>query len=118
MSMIERVARAAHDSILADPERSSWPDSDFSVSADIFRDAARAAIAAMRESTPDMWIAGGNARAASKHADSSFGLTAKEQWEAMIDAALKGNSMPSPGAKPQTQASCWAIFKNEREHNA
>lgn len=55
--MVERVAKAAYESLLVYPEFSCWPDTGFSVEADEFRGAARAAIAAMREPTHAMAIA-------------------------------------------------------------
>jgi hypothetical protein len=86
MTMIERVARALHsrvdDRLWTDPrvamlERDEW------------RDLARAAIEAMREPTEamvDRFVS--RALCVSVHGDGGWSAYAREQWQAMIDAAL------------------------------
>jgi len=77
--MVERVAKAAHDKLFTDCiNRSDWPTTNCSINANGFRDAARAAIAAMREPTEEMARCGGIGRE-----------DAQGVWRRMIDAALK-----------------------------
>ncbi len=73
-TMVERVARGmwerTHDG--------TWPKDDDPETIELYRDDARAAIAAMREPTEAMWEA---------HADADkLGIS---HWHAMIDEALK-----------------------------
>ena len=85
--MVERAAKAAHDKLFADFDRSDWPTTNCSIDANGFRVAARAAIAAMREPTGRMATAGWAAAYDIGGAlPSDAGIRAI--WQAMIDAAL------------------------------
>ena len=89
VSMIERVAKAAHDSLLGDGVESTWPESAFSPPADYFRDAARAAILAMREPTDGLIVAGSAVPLAEYPKRRPITQTeAQFCYRAMIDQAL------------------------------
>lgn len=79
--LVERVAKAIFMSQYL-VEESDWPDRvQFCCShdANAFRDSAKAAIEAMREPTDEMIDAVG----------SDWGSHLKDNWETMIDEALK-----------------------------
>lgn len=85
--MVERMAKAAHDSIMGYPESSEWPKSAFSVDAYMFRDAARAALEALRIPTHEMLDAANAAGSPESPA------LPHEVWPAMIDAAIAGKGL-------------------------
>lgn len=84
--MVERVAIAIHDA-WGDGYKGRW-DPNTPHWSRVYREIARAAIAAMREPTEDM-IYGKHVR-----------TTLVSVWQAMIDAALSGSSAGHPGASP------------------
>jgi hypothetical protein len=90
MDMIERVAKAAYVDLMGEDD-GSWPNSHFSVSADMFRSCARAAIFAMREPTPFMWVA------AEDEFDMMDPKWGEKMWRAMIDEALKQPQVQGDG---------------------
>ena len=82
--MVERVAKAAHDKLFTDCiNRSDWPTTNCSINANGFRDAARAAIAAMREPTEGQIEAG--MRAIDYLQPESRRVVASDVWRAMIE---------------------------------
>ena len=85
--MIERVAKAINDAML---QRGDYKPDEL----------ARAAIAAMREPTSAMYMAGGIVSPSAHLADKDYkpygtrtigDMAAKSAWEKMIDAALEEN---------------------------
>jgi hypothetical protein len=90
--MIERVARAI---FIAAKENSS-------ASWEGHIPEARAAIAAMREPTEEMMLAG-------ERADEPLDSPAYTTWRAMIDAALKGNV----GKPSESEGSFTLVFKGD-----
>lgn len=93
--MIERVAKAAYSSLFLDGDE--WPEVSCSVSAEQFRNAARAAIEAMREPTEEMKKSGSSVTWWNGNDDEEWEenvseYTAADIFRAMIDAALGTDS--------------------------
>jgi hypothetical protein len=82
---IERVAKAIFDHMFAEHEHVLWDTDDFL--RNNYLDCARAAIAAMREPTPEMWEAGRMKWKSSQHA--SVWSKIVPLYQAMIDEMLK-----------------------------
>tara|TARA_R110000868_G_scaffold230196_1_gene483325 strand:+ start:289 stop:555 length:267 start_codon:yes stop_codon:yes gene_type:complete len=83
--MIERVARALYENFAAEPN-----DKSFAALANTWRKPARAAIAAMRDCTPEMLDAGSAAHPAGGYVRETLLTDIIEcEWVAMCDAALE-----------------------------
>ncbi len=87
LTPIERAAQAMHAS--AQPEW-PWTDPDCGPLRKIYRDAARAMIASLRDPSTEMRMAGAEIvkRVGAEESDAAYQQDAADTWRMMIEAAL------------------------------